>query len=125
MHSKFKLNNFKTGSIALAACLILGTGNVFAGPEAGSNLITNGIGNFDAGVIDQTNLRQIKDYEQKVRDDREQEPYQEGKSATHNKSCGKRCQGGYKSCQSPHKPIRSSSSIAQQPQDHPAPILQA
>lgn len=73
MHSKFRLNNFKTGSIALAACLILGTGNVFAGPEAGSNLIPNGIGNFDAGVIDQTNLRQIKDYEQKVRDDREKE----------------------------------------------------
>ncbi len=73
MHSKFRLNNLKTSSIALAACLILGTGNVLAGPEAGSNLIPNGIGNFDAGVIDQTNLRQIKDYEQKVRDDREKE----------------------------------------------------
>ena len=62
-------NNFKFSSIILAACLIIGTQNVFAGPE----VIPSGVGNFDAGVIDQTNLRQIKDYEQRVRDDREQE----------------------------------------------------
>lgn len=73
MHSKFKLNKLKIGTLTMAACLVFGTGNVLAGPEAGSNLIPNGIGNFDAGVIDQTNLRQIKDYEQKVRDDREKE----------------------------------------------------
>ena len=36
-------------------------------------MIPNSIGNFDAGVVDQTNLRQIKDYEQKVRDEREKE----------------------------------------------------
>jgi len=69
---------FKTNSIALATCLLLSAAPVFAsGAEAGINLINSGVGNFDAGVIDQTNLRQIKDYEQKVRDDREQEHYQE------------------------------------------------
>ena len=63
----------KINTIALAACLVLTTSTVFAGPEAGMPMIPNSIGNFDAGVVDQTNLRQIKDYEQKVRDDREKE----------------------------------------------------
>ena len=56
---------------------MLTSGSVFAGPEAGLNMIPGSIGNFDAGVIDQTNLRQIKDYEQKVRDDREKEHQQQ------------------------------------------------
>ena len=76
MHNKIKFNKLRISSIALAACLLVGT-TAFAGPEAGINLINSGIGNFDAGVIDQTNLRQIKDYEQKVRDDREQEHQEE------------------------------------------------
>ena len=71
MHSK-RINKFKLSSVILASCLMLGVGASYAGPEAGVNLVP-GFGNFDAGVIDQTNLRQIKDYEQKVRDDREQE----------------------------------------------------
>ena len=77
MHNNFRFSKFKMNSIALATCLMLATGMSFAGPEAGSNFVPNGIGNFDAGVIDQTNLRQIKDYEQKVRDDREQEHYEQ------------------------------------------------
>ena len=75
MHNKFRLNSFKLGSIAFAACFVLG-GAVFAGPESGIG-INAPVGNFDAGVIDQTNLRQIKDYEQRVRDDREQEHYEQ------------------------------------------------
>ena len=71
MHSEH-INKFKLSSIVLASCLMLGVCASYAGPEAGVNLVP-GFGNFDAGVIDQTNLRQIKDYEQKVRDDREQE----------------------------------------------------
>ncbi len=70
---KARFKNVKLGSIALAMCLVVTTTSVMAGPEAGSNLILNGVGNFDAGVVDQTNLRQIKDYEQRVRDDREKE----------------------------------------------------
>lgn len=70
---KNKLSKAKLSSIALAACFIIGVQGVYAGPEAGSNVIPNGIGNFDAGVIDQTNLRQIKDYEQRVRNDRDKE----------------------------------------------------
>ena len=70
-------NKIKLTSIALAACLTLGIQGAWAGPEAGTNFIPNGIGNFDAGVIDQTNLRQIKDYEQRVRDDREAEHQEE------------------------------------------------
>ena len=69
MH-KINLKNVRLTSVALAMCLAFSS-VAFAGPEAGSNVIPNGIGNFDAGVIDQTNLRQIKDYEQRVRDDRE------------------------------------------------------
>ena len=75
MQNKFA--NLKIGSFALMATLLLGTSSVLAGPEPGSNVIPNGVGIFDAGVIDQTNLRQIKDYEQKVRDDREQEHREE------------------------------------------------
>ncbi len=60
-------------SIALATCLAISTNVSYAGPEAGTGVIPNGIGNFDAGVIDQTNLRQIKDYEQRVRNYKEEE----------------------------------------------------
>ena len=74
---KFSLNKVRLSSIALAMCLVLTGSSVFAGPEAGSNFIPSGIGNFDAGAIDQTNLRQIKDYEQRVRDDREKEHQEE------------------------------------------------
>ncbi|MBR2069523.1 MAG: ShlB/FhaC/HecB family hemolysin secretion/activation protein [Candidatus Gastranaerophilales bacterium] len=74
MHKSAKI---KLSSIALAICFMIGTQGVFAGPEAGTNVIPNGIGNFDSGVIDQTNLRQIKDYEQRVRDDREREHQEE------------------------------------------------
>lgn len=60
-------------SITLATCLAISTNVSYAGPEAGTGVIPNGIGNFDAGVIDQTNLRQIKDYEQRVRNYKEEE----------------------------------------------------
>ena len=76
MH-KIGLNKVRFNSITLAMCLVLASSCAFAGPEAGSNMIPSGIGNFDAGVIDQTNLRQIKDYEQRVRDDREEEHLEE------------------------------------------------
>ena len=72
MHNK-KLNKIKLTSLALAICLTTSISTAIAGPEPGSNYIPNGIGNFDPGVIDQTNFRQIKDYEQKIRDDREEE----------------------------------------------------
>ena len=72
MHSKSKVNKFKFGSIVFATCMFIGIGNTYAGPEGGFG-ITPTFGNFDAGVIDQTNLRQIKDYEQRIRDDREEE----------------------------------------------------
>lgn len=75
MHNKVKLNNLKLSSIALAACFVFG-GAAIAGPEGGIGF-NPPVGNFDAGVIDQTNLRQIKDYEQKVRDDREKEHYEQ------------------------------------------------
>ena len=69
-------NNFskvKLSSITLAICLFVSAPLAYAGPEAGTGVIPNGIGNFDAGVIDQTNLRQIKDYEQRIRNDKEEE----------------------------------------------------
>ncbi len=68
-----KFNNIKFNSIALAICLVTSISCAFAGPEPGSNYIPNGVGNFDPGVVDQTNFRQIKDYEQKIRNDREEE----------------------------------------------------
>lgn len=71
MHNMF--SKMKFSSLALAMCLAITIQGAYAAPEAGSNLIPGGIGNFDAGVIDQTNLRQIKDYEQRVRNDREEE----------------------------------------------------
>ena len=74
---KYSFSKGKVSVISLALCMVISSPSVFAGPEAGSNMIPNGIGNFDAGVIDQTNLRQIKDYEQKIRDDREEEHYEE------------------------------------------------
>ncbi len=77
MFFKSKFKKLSINSIAFMACVALATSVAFAAPEAGSNFIPNGIGNFDAGVIDQTNLRQIKDYEQKVRDDREEEHHEE------------------------------------------------
>ncbi len=68
-----KNSKLKLSSITLAVCLAICAPQAYAGPEAGSNVIPNGIGNFDAGVIDQTNLRQIKDYEQRIRNDKEEE----------------------------------------------------
>ena len=67
------LNKKSSAFIALATCFMLTSNITFAGPE----VVTPGIGNFDAGVIDQINLRQIKDYEQRVRDDRIQEHQEE------------------------------------------------
>ena len=71
--------NFKRlslSSIALAACLMLAsTTNIAFGAGGAVNDLPIMYGNYDPGVIDHTNLRQIKDYEQKVRDDREQEHY--------------------------------------------------
>ncbi len=73
-----RFNRIGISSIALALCFLIYTPQkVYAAPEAGFGIIPNGIGNFDAGVIDQTNLRQIKDYEQRVRDDREEEHYEQ------------------------------------------------
>ncbi len=75
---KINLNNFKIVSIALTVFFAITVPTVSAAPtEGGSSFIQNNLGNFDAGVIDQTNLRQIKDYEQRVRDDREEEHHEE------------------------------------------------
>jgi len=63
----------KISSLALAACLAFGVQSAFAGPGQGYDGLAPVYGNFDAGTLDQTNLRQIKDYEQRVRDDREKE----------------------------------------------------
>ncbi len=73
MH-KINFKSIKLGSIALAMCFAI-MPNAIAGPEAGSDAIPSGIGNFDAGVVDQTNLRQIKDYKQRIRNDKEEEHY--------------------------------------------------
>ena len=66
-------SKIKLGSIVLAACLAFTVQTAQAGPEAGQNTIPTGVGTFDAGVIDQSDLRQIKDYEQRVRNDKESE----------------------------------------------------
>ncbi|MBQ8634948.1 ShlB/FhaC/HecB family hemolysin secretion/activation protein [bacterium] len=75
MHNQ--INKFKIGSIAFATCFMLASGLTFGADLDGGIGFAPMYGNFDAGVVDQTNLRQIKDYEQKVRDDREEEHYQE------------------------------------------------
>ncbi len=71
MHNKFKISKFKLGSIAFVACLALSTTLSFGYGDYSTAYPQ--FGTYDAGVIDQSNLRQIKDYEQKVRDDREKE----------------------------------------------------
>lgn len=68
----FEYKNLKTNLFALVSCLCVGTSCSY-GAIADYVGVPQGLGNYDAGVIDQSNLRQIKDYEQKVRDDREQE----------------------------------------------------
>ena len=71
------LKNVKYCSIALATCLIMTSSAVYAEDPSTMSGLQNMVGNFDAGVIDQSNLRQIKDYEQKIRDDREKEHQEE------------------------------------------------
>ena len=66
----FSKSKFKITTIALASCFVITTSSVLAAPETA---VPMGVGNFDAGVIDQTNLRQIKDYEQRIRDYKEEE----------------------------------------------------
>ena len=69
--------NFKKlslSSVAIATCFILSTAASFAtNPGQGFDGLVPSYGNFDPGVIDNNNLRQIKDYQQRVRDDREKE----------------------------------------------------
>lgn len=67
--------NFKKldlGSIALAVCFLITTNTAMAATET---MHLPDIGNYDAGIIDHQNLRQIKDYEQRVRDDKIREHY--------------------------------------------------
>ena len=68
--------NLKLSSVILTTCIALGVSGAFAANQ-GYDALPSIYGNFDAGVIDQTNLRQIKDYEQRVRDDREKEHQEE------------------------------------------------
>ncbi len=72
-----RLTKIKLSSIALAVCFMIGTQGVHAVGTQGLDSLPSYFGNFDSGVVDQTNLRQIKDYEQRVRDDREKEHQEE------------------------------------------------
>lgn len=75
MH-RINFKRFSLGSITLAACLMFTVTPSFADIYAGGvNGLPTNYGNYDPGVIDHTNLRQIKDYEQKVRDDKIHEHY--------------------------------------------------
>lgn len=60
-------------TFALAACLILfiDSAHAVSSPEAAA--ASNAFGRYDAGIIDQMNLRQIKDYEQRIRNYKEEE----------------------------------------------------
>ena len=69
----FKNNKINLCSIALAACLLTNVVWAYGAAEPSPGGFAPNVGNFDAGVIDQTNLRQIKDYEQKIRNDKEEE----------------------------------------------------
>ena len=64
--------NFKLSSVIFLTCSALSISSVWAVGQ-GFDGLPSAYGSYDAGVIDQTNLRQIKDYEQRVRDDREKE----------------------------------------------------
>ena len=75
MH-KINLNKVRINSITLAMCLVLASPCVSAVDMSTQGLPPN-VGLYDAGLIDQSNLRQIKDYEQRVRDDREKEHQEE------------------------------------------------
>ncbi|GBF22686.1 hypothetical protein tpqmel_0090 [Candidatus Gastranaerophilus sp. (ex Termes propinquus)] len=57
-------NVLRTGILALASAFVLSGTSVFA------TSAYNNVGNFDAGVIDHTNLMQIKEYERKSRESR-------------------------------------------------------
>ena len=63
------LKRIKITSVALASCLVITAGAVQAAtmgnPDAAA--ASNSFGRYDAGIIDQSNLRQIKDYEQRIR----------------------------------------------------------
>jgi len=65
----FNKKNLRSFALAVCFAISFSTNTVLAAADG----VLPGIGNFDPGVIDQTNLRQIKDYEQRVRDDREKE----------------------------------------------------
>lgn len=71
------MNNkiFKNSKICLilASFCLAFTTNIASAEPQDMNSFMNNIGNFDAGVVDQSNLRQIKDYAQKIRNDKETE----------------------------------------------------
>lgn len=69
--SKKVKNNFSRLSLPLLAlCLTVSTGACFA---AADTSLRSPIGNFDSGIIDQSNLRQFKEYEIKAREERNEE----------------------------------------------------
>lgn len=64
----------KVTTMALASCLLITGGAANAAIQGNdAAAASNAFGKYDAGIVDQMNLRQIKDYEQRIRRYREDE----------------------------------------------------
>ena len=67
----YKFNLKLSSVIFLTGCALSVSSALAVGQ--GYDALPSAYGNYDPGVIDHANIRQVKDYEQRVRDDREQE----------------------------------------------------